>query len=91
MNNTNNEINEIIFNGILSMLEKQSEYNWIGTMTNLSTDLNRILNKKQRALMPGSPSALRIVINKVINRLRNRGVSIKFGRTNSTRFVSFSR
>lgn len=73
------DVNEVVFRGVVSILESQGE--WVGTMTNLTTALNRILSKKQRALLPHSPGALRMVLNKVVNRLRNRRLSVKFVRT----------
>lgn len=90
----NSEVNEIIFRGIISVMENQSGSKWIGTMTNLNTALNKVLSKRQRTLLPGSPGALRMVINKVVNRLRNRGVGVRFGRTTDharTRYVRFTR
>ena len=92
MNNSNNS--EVIFRGIISMMEGQSGSKWTGTMTNLTSALNRVLSRRQRTLLPGSPSALRVVINKVVNRLRNRGIGVRFGRTTDharTRFVRFTR
>lgn len=91
---TNNEVNEVIFRGITSVMEAQSGSKWTGTMTNLTTALNRVLSKRQRTLLPGSPGALRVVINRVVNRLRNRGIGVKFARTTDharTRYVRFTR
>ena len=92
--NTNNA-DKIIFRGIISITEtsNQSGSNWTGTMTNLRTALNRVLSRKQRTLLPGSPGALRVVINRVVNRLRNRGIGVRFGRTTDharTRYVKFT-
>ena len=90
---TINEVNEIVFRGIISIMEGQSGSNWTGTMTNLTTALNRVSSKRQRTLLPGSPGALRVVINRVVNRLRNRGIGVRFGRTTDharTRYVRFS-
>ena len=89
-----NDINEIVFRGLVSILEGQSRSNWTGTMTNLTTALNRVLSKRQRSLLPGSPAALRVVINRVVNRIRNRGVSVRFIRSTDhsrTRYVRFTR
>jgi hypothetical protein len=91
---TTNDINEIIFRGVISIVEGQSGSVWTGTMTNLTTALNRVLSRKQRTLLPGSPGALRVVINRVVNRLRNRGIGVRFGRTTDharTRYVKFTR
>ncbi len=87
------DINEIVFRGVTSIMEGQSGSVWTGTMTNLTTALNRVLSRRQRTLLPGSPAALRVVINKVTNRLRNRGIGVRFGRTTDhtrTRFVRFT-
>jgi hypothetical protein len=88
------QTDEIVLGGILTVLTNQNSPNWIGTMTNLQTALNRVLSRAQRNRLPGSPSALRLAINRVVNRLRNRGVGVRFGRTTDhsrTRFVRFSR
>jgi hypothetical protein len=87
------EVNEIVYRGISSIISKRTERVWKGTMSELGVALNRVLSKKQRTILPGSPSALRVVINKVVNRLRNRGIGVKFGRTTDhtrTRFVRFA-
>ena len=91
MSKTNvNNVNDVIFRGVLSVVERHSAGHWNGTMTELNTTLNRVLSKKQRTMLPGSPGALRMVINKITNRLRNKGMSVRFGRTKDhmrTRFV----
>lgn len=89
-----NEVDNIIFRGITSVVERQSKEIWVGTMSELSTALTRVLSRKQRTLLPGSPGALRVVINRVVNRIRNRGIGVRFGRTTDharTRFVKFTR
>jgi|SRR6185369_2808268 hypothetical protein len=93
-NSTINDVDNVIFRGITSVIERQSGGIWTGTMSGLITALNRVLSKKQRTILPGSPGALRIVINRVVNRLRNRGIGVRFGRTTDhsrTRFVRFAR
>lgn len=92
--NATDTVDDIVFRGVLSIVERQSSSNWIGTMTNLTSALNRVLSQHQRTMLPGSPSALRLVINRAANRLRSRGVSVRFGRTTDhsrTRFVKFAR
>lgn len=91
---TNNEVNEVMIRGIISVMRGQSGSIWTGTMTNLTTALNRVLSQRQRTIIPGSPGALRVAINRVVNRLRNRGVGVRFGRTTDharTRYVRFTR
>ena len=88
------DINELVFRGIISVMEGQSGSTWTGTMTNLTTALNRVMSRRQRTLLPGSPGALRVVINRVVNRLRNRGIGVRFNRTTDharTRYVRFTR
>lgn len=87
------EVNQIVLEGILSVMERQVNGSWIGTMTNLTTVLNKVLSKNERVLLPGSPAALRVVINRVVNRLRNRGIGVRFTRTTDhlrTRHVRFT-
>jgi|SRR5579885_1582450 len=89
-----NDVNEIVYRGVVSIIKTQSGSRWTGTMTNLTTALNRVLSRRQRTLLPGSPGALRVVINRVANRLRNRGIGVRFGRTTDharTRYVRFTR
>lgn len=87
-------VSEVVFTKINTVVSSQSGSNWVGTMTNLMSALNRVSSKRQRLILPKSPSALRLVINRVANRLRSRGIGVKFGRTPDharTRFVKFSR
>jgi hypothetical protein len=89
-----NKVEEIVLRGITSVMERQTETVWVGTMTSLMTALNRVLSKRQRTMTPNSPSALRMVINRVVNRLRNRGIGVRFGRSTDhtrTRYVRFAR
>ena len=92
-NDRRDNTEEIVLRGIVSVMERQTETVWTGTMTSLMTALNRVLSKHQRTVLPNSPSALRLVINRVVNRLRNRGIGVRFGRTTDhtrTRFVRFA-
>jgi hypothetical protein len=81
-------MNDTILDGILFMLDDNKV--WVGTMTDLKSNLTKVLGKKRD--LPRSPSALRIVLNNVVNRLRVRGVSVRFSRTKDhtrTRYVKF--
>lgn len=92
-NETINEVNNVVYRSISTVVERQSGGVWKGTMSELSAALNRVLSKRQRTLLPRSPSALRVVLNRVANRIRNRGISVRFGRTTDhirTRFVRFA-
>src|SRR5512134_63391 len=93
-NNTINEVDNIVFRGISAVVNAEGNGGfWKGTMSELMTALNRVSSKRQRTILPGSPGALRIVINRVANRIRNRGIGVRFGRTTDharTRFVRFT-
>jgi hypothetical protein len=87
--NTNNQnnTNDRIVNGITQMITNAGT--WHGTMT----QLNRELGRKSKRPAVKSPYTLRIVLNRVVNRLRARGISVRFGRANDrirTRFVKFA-
>lgn len=90
-----NSVEDVVFNGVMSVLSNiKKGSSWIGTMTALDAELITRLSKKESQMLPASPSALRVVLNRVVNRLRNRSISVKFGRTTDntrTRFVKFSR
>lgn len=89
---TTQSIESLVFNGVVSVVRKGTA--WTGTMTDLNTALVSTLGKKTAAMLPGSPSALRVVLNRVVSKLRNNKVSVKFGRTTDhsrTRYVKFSR
>lgn len=93
-NTVMNNVDDVVLRGISSVMGRQSVRTWMGTMTELTTALNRVLSRKQRTFLPGSPSALRMVIDRVANRLRSKGVGVRFGRTSDhtrTRFVKFAR
>lgn len=88
-----NDVSEIVFRGVISVMKGQSGSRWTGTMTNLTTALNRVLSRRQRTILPGSPSALRVVVNRVANRLRSRGIGVRFNRSTDhtrTRYVRFT-
>jgi|SRR5579885_2450889 len=75
------EVENTLVKSVISMLEKRSTP-WVGTMT----DLNGIVMKTVKktgvpSSWPRSPSALRVVLNRVVNRIRNQGVSVRFVRS----------
>jgi hypothetical protein len=87
-------LNDIVLNGIMRVIEKRDTNMWAGTMTELNSALVKTLNNKQSDMLPGSPGALRIVVNRIVNRLRSRGISVRFARTTDhvrTRYVRFTR
>lgn len=86
-------VDNLVLEGILRSLETSPQ--WRGTMTELDSLLTKVYNRSQTKInnLPGSPSALRVVINRIANRLRARGISVRFGRANDrvrTRFVKFA-
>jgi hypothetical protein len=87
------DVDELVFTKVNTIMQGQSGSNWTGTMSKLMTALNKVSSKSQRKTLPGSPSALRVVINRIANRLRNTGLGVKFGRTTDhtrTRYVRFT-
>lgn len=90
-----NSVESVVFNGVMSVVSGvRKGRSWTGTMTDLQSALVSQLSRKESSVLPGSPSALRVVLNRVVNKLRNRSVSVKFGRTTDhtrTRYVRFAR
>ena len=88
------DVNELVFTKMMTIVENQSiSNNWTGTMSKLMTALNKVSSRNQREILPGSPGALRVVINRIANRLRNRGIGVRFARTTDharTRYVKFT-
>ena len=79
----NSEISNVLFNGVRSLVRRRATP-WVGTMTDLENQLsNHLMNTKAGipAEWPRSPSAMRIALNVVVNRLRNDGISIRFSRS----------
>lgn len=90
-----NSVEDVVFNGVMSVLSGvRRGRSWTGTMTDLNSALVSELGRRGSSVLPGSPSALRVVLNRVVNKLRNRSVGVKFGRTTDhtrTRYVRFTR
>jgi hypothetical protein len=89
-NNENNvSVDDVIVQTVANFIQTTS--NWTGTMTQLSRKIARVAGKGNRNYLPGSPSALRKVIDRNIRRIRSRGVSVRFSRASDrtrTRFVT---
>jgi len=82
-------VDDIVVNGIKQTFMNKPSGSWMGTMTELQSILNKSMGESN---LPGSPSALRVVLNRTVNRLRSRGISVKFARTTDsarTRYVKF--
>lgn len=80
---TVNQVENTLVNGVVSVVRRRTTP-WVGTIT----ELNSVLVKKFGTVenWPRSASALRVSLNKVVNRIRSRGVSIQFVRdTNKER------
>lgn len=88
-------VDDVVLSGVLAIMNsKQNSNKWIGTMTDISSAITNVMGKKVKKSLPGSPSAMRIVLNRILNRVRSRGIGVKFGRTTDrtrTRFVKFTR
>lgn len=77
-NSSKVDVSDTIFRGVISMLKRRSKYE--GTMSQLNGILVKSVGRND-SKWPGSPSALRVSLNRVVNRLRNAGVSIRFVRS----------
>lgn len=91
----NNDASSLLFS-IVKGIARKRVTPWTGTMTQLKTAIvNFQINNKKAVsglYWPASPSALRVALNTVVNRLRNAGVSIRFNRSSDhtrTRLVEF--
>jgi len=87
------DVHDVVLNGVLSVINSGTDHQWRGTMTDLNRAIVKTLGKKISPTLPRSPSSLRVTLNRVVNRLRVRGVKVRFGRTPGymrTRFVEFS-
>ena|ERR1700743_2498848 len=88
--NSESNVHDTIFHGVKTMLKRRSTP-WVGTVSQLSQALQKRFGQTKN--WPGSASAFRVALNKVLARLRNAGVSIKFTRATDrtrTRLVKFS-
>lgn len=87
-----NNVSELIVSGVISILNRRTSKSWTGTMTQLDETLHRTLRGKADDVLPGSPSALRIAINKTVRKLSKNNIKVKFSRAtdrNRTRYVEF--
>jgi len=83
-----NQVDNLVLSKTLRTMENNHS-SFVGTMTSLKAKINRICSKGQRTALPKSPAALRVVVNRIANRLRSRGVSLFFRRTAQARLASF--
>jgi hypothetical protein len=93
---TDNTATTAVVNSVVKFLNGMKNINqnvWTGTMTSLDKNLRRVMGKSLPENWPGSPSALRVVLNKSINRLRNRKIRVQFERSSDrsrTRIVQIT-
>ena len=79
-NNTNEPtVDNVVVETVAAFVQANGE--WAGTMTQLSKKIARVAGRFNRDYLPGSPSALRKVIDRNIRRIRSRGISARFNRT----------
>ncbi len=89
-NTMTDSVDNVVLEGVLKVADSRKQNAWEGTMTDLNSMLVRVLGTKKSKMLPGSPSSLRVVLNRIMNRLRVRGVKVTFGRMTDrvrTRFV----
>jgi|GEM_PF-6993175 len=89
---------DLVLNSVLEVLSRHGlmsdnvRQEWVGTMTDLRVELVRAVGRKQAVSLPKSASALRVVLDRVVRRIRCRGVTVKFTRSpdsSRTRLVRF--
>ncbi len=78
----NSQLSDVIITGIQTLLNRRNSGTWAGTMTELNDSLTKVLGRKIPENWPASASALRVVLNKTVNRLRVRKVAVRFSRSN---------
>lgn len=91
-NSERNSVSNVILGGVRSILNRRSTP-WVGTMTDLNSALVKSLRGNVPENWPGSPSALRVALNKVVRRMRGAGLSVRFTRSTDhtrTRLVELS-
>lgn len=91
-NNVRGVLSNALLNGVKNIVSRRSTP-WVGTMTELNTALVNSLRGKIVSNWPGSPSALRVALNRVVRRIRGEGISVRFNRSTDharTRLVEFS-
>lgn len=81
MSNSTNQltVDNVVVETVAAFVQANNE--WAGTMTQLSKKIARVANRVNRSYLPGSPSALRKVIDRNIRRIRSRGISAQFNRS----------
>ena len=84
-----NKINkeDVVLNAVLSLVS--SNTTWVGTMTALRRNLLKVVDKSLSKNIPRSESALRTTLNRVVNRIRVRRISVMFGRTHDHAGIKF--
>lgn len=85
--NERNLVSKLVVTGVKSIVNSKSQ--WVGTMSDLNLAIVSKLGSKVPSNWPASPSALRIVLNRVIRRVRAEGISVRFSRSRD-RLVEFS-
>ena len=89
-NSSTQNVNEVLFKSLKKIVYKKGL--WLGTMTDLNLAVGKTARLKAK-VVSASPSVLRLQLNKVVNRLRNAGLSVRFYRSPDkarTRLVKFS-
>jgi len=79
------ENNEVVFNAVLKFINKVKT--WDGTMTDLKSEVVS-LDKNLKKEMPKNASIMGKTMHNLVYKLRSKGVSIKFRKSNGTRLIS---
>jgi len=75
--------NEFVFDKVYSFVKSKKD--WSGTMTSLHSEISK---NSKKELMPKNACEMRKTINKIVYKLRSKGISVKFKRSKE-RLVTF--
>ncbi len=87
-----NSVSNKLLNGVITIVNRRTQP-WTGTMTELDLALVNLMHGSTPTNWPGSPSALRVALNRVVKRIRGAGISVRFSRSTDhsrSRLVEFS-
>ena len=83
-------VDNIILNAVQNVVSKRGDKGIDATLTQVQKTIYTNISKEDRKILPKSPSSLRIVLNRIINRLKVRGIRLNFTRTNSKRICTIN-
>jgi hypothetical protein len=74
----NKAVDDMVLNAVVSYLSNVSEVK--NTITNITKAMISNMPNKERKMFPTHPATVRVILNRITNRLRSRGITIQFSR-----------